>query len=160
MDDPYPGLTELTAIFLSLDLYFLGINLIIILILFGLSALVSGSEVAYFSLSQDEIDECKESDSIPENRIAQLLTNPKRLLATILILNNFVNIAIVMLSANVTWQITGTKDTEGAVLALLTALVTVAIVFVGEIVPKIYANQNSQPFAKFTSGLLSISYGL
>lgn len=160
MDDPYPGLTELTAIFLSLDLYFLGINLIVILILFGLSALVSGSEVAYFSLSQDQIDECKETDSIQENRIAKLLAHPKRLLATILILNNFVNIAIVMMSANVTWQITGTKDTEGAVLALLTALVTVAIVFIGEIVPKIYANQNSLPFAKFTSGLLSFSFGL
>ena len=72
MDDPYPGLTELTAIFLSLDLYFLGINLIIILILFGLSALVSGSEVAYFSLSQDEIDECKESQVEQKNERIQI----------------------------------------------------------------------------------------
>jgi len=158
MDDPFPGLFELSAILSTVDFYFVAFISLIVIVLFGLSGLVSGSEVAYFSLSQDQIKESKDSDSSQIHRIYQLLSNPKRLLATILILNNFVNIAIVMICTYFTWQITGSKNTEGAVLIALTTLVTVAIVFIGEIVPKIYANQNNFIFAKHTSGLLFISY--
>lgn len=158
MDDPFPGLFELSAIISSLDIYFITFNVLFVIVLFGLSALVSGSEVAYFSLSKNDIEESKGSDISAIKRISKLLINPKRLLATILILNNFINIAIVMICTYFTWQITGSKNTEGTVLITLTALVTIAIVFIGEIVPKIYANQNNLVFAKYTSGLLSISY--
>lgn len=158
MDDPFPGLLDISAILLSLDFYFVALVSIIVVVLFGLSALVSGSEVAYFSLSSDQIKESKDSDSSQIRKIAQLLSNPKRLLATILILNNFVNIAIVMICTYFTWQVTGSKNTNGAILISLTAMVTIAIVFIGEIVPKIYANQNNFAFARHTSGLLLVSY--
>jgi putative hemolysin len=158
MDDPFPGVFELSAIISSLDIYFVTFNVLIVIVLFGLSALVSGSEVAYFSLSKNEIEEFKNSDISSIRRISTLLINPKRLLATILILNNFVNIAIVMISTYFTWQVTGSKNTEGTTLITLTAIVTIAIVFIGEIVPKVYANQNNVVFAKYTSGLLSVSY--
>jgi gliding motility-associated protein GldE len=158
MDDPFPGLLDISTVLLSLDLFFVAFFVLAMVILFGLSALVSGSEVAYFSLSPDQIKESEDSGSSQVRKIALLLANPKRLLATILILNNFVNIAIVMISTYFMWQATGSKDAGGAAVITLTALITVAIVFIGEIVPKIYANQNNFAFAKHTSGLLFISY--
>ncbi|MFY0651490.1 MAG: gliding motility-associated protein GldE [Cyclobacteriaceae bacterium] len=158
MDDPFPGIFEIAAILLSLDIYFVSFNIVVLIILFGLSALVSGSEVAYFSISQNQIEEYKHAENVQTRRIAGLLEHPKRLLATILILNNFINIAIVMICTYFTWQVTGTKNTEGIILVILTTIVTIAIVFIGEIVPKIYANQNSVSFAKRTSGLLSVAY--
>ena len=156
MDDPFPGLFDFSLILSSVGIFFVSLNSITVLILFALSALVSGAEVAYFSFTQEQIEECRESASATAQRVARLLEKPRKLLATILILNNFINISIVMICSYATWQLMdGRKD--GAVLATLTAVVTVLIVFIGEIIPKIYANQNNVAFAKRTSGLLSIS---
>ncbi len=130
---------------------------LLLLVLLILSALVSGSEVAYFSLSSNDIVESRKTNKQSDTRLLQLLENPKRLLATILILNNFVNIAFVTLSTFVTWRVVGSKTTEGLVVTALTFAVTFAIVFFGEVVPKVYASQNNLIFARFTSGLLYIS---
>ena len=129
-----------------------GIVLVVLLIL---SALVSGSEVAFFSFSTTDIAECQKSNQAPDTRILHLLEKPKKLLAIILILNNFVNIAFVTLSTFVTWRIVGSKTTEGLVVTLLTFTVTFAIVFFGEVVPKVYANQNNLTFARYTSAILT-----
>ena len=128
---------------------------LLLVTLLGLSALVSGSEVAFFSFSTTDIAECRRSSTPADIRILHLLERPKKLLATILILNNFVNIAFVTLSTFVTWRVVGSKTTEGLVVSVLTFLVTFAIVFFGEVVPKVYANQNNLTFARYTSGLLS-----
>ena len=127
---------------------------LILVALLGLSALVSGSEVAFFSFSTNDIAECRKSNRPADERILHLLEQPKSLLATILILNNFVNIAFVTLSTFVTWRIVGSKTTEGLVVTALTFTVTFAIVFFGEVVPKVYANQNNLAFARFTSGII------
>lgn len=158
MDDPFPGILSLGMLLNLSNLPFILTNAVLILVLLGLSALVSGSEVAYFSLSPDELDECNSSDLIENKRMAALLSNPKRLLATILILNNFINIGIVTISNYMLWEITGTKTPEGTMVLALTAVLTFVIVFVGEIIPKVYANQNNFKFAKLTSGLLRASY--
>ena len=131
---------------------------LILLVLLLLSALISGSEVAFFSFSSNDIVESRKSNSPSDQRIIQLLERPKKLLATILILNNFVNIAFVTLSTFVTWRVVGSKTTEGLVVTILTFIVTFAIVFFGEVVPKVYANQNNLTFARFTSRLLSFGY--
>ncbi|SHJ97572.1 gliding motility-associated protein GldE [Reichenbachiella agariperforans] len=156
MDDPFPGTYLLAALISGPEISFLAINLALIILLFIGSALVSGSEVAYFSLSLDQV--ISEGDDSPHNkRIIHLLTNPNKLLATILILNNFINISIVMITTYATLRLTAPYFSPETVLGILTITITFLIVFIGEIVPKVYANQNNWSFAQKTSKLLSIS---
>ncbi len=130
---------------------YLAINISILAFLLFLSALISGSEVAFFSLSPNEVKDCVMSEKSADKAIYRLLKDPKRLLASILIFNNLVNVAIVTLSTFVTWRITETKEENiWTVLA-----VTFAIVFIGEIIPKVYAAQKNIDFARFTAKLLT-----
>jgi len=133
------------------------LNSIILLILLLLSALVSGSEVAFFSLSGEEIVKCKKSSKKGEKRLAGLMDDPKRLLATILILNNLFNIAIITLSTYITWNLVGTKSPAGTIIVALTFIVTFVIVFFGEVIPKVYAIKYNLSFAKKTTDLLLIA---
>jgi Mg2+/Co2+ transporter CorB len=94
-----------------------------------LSALVSGSEVAFFSLSKNQINTFRNSNAKGEKRIYQLIKNPQKLLATILIFNNFINVGIVTLATFVTWRIFGTTTLTGIVIISLTFITTFAIVF-------------------------------
>jgi gliding motility-associated protein GldE len=150
-DDPLPGLYSFLGLIFNHDtaLYFFsGLTLILLLIL---SALVSGSEVAYFSFTHNDIENCKKSKTPAVLGIVRLLRNPKQLLATILILNNAVNIAIVTLATFLTWQITGLESAEGKIAVILTMVVTITILLFGEVIPKNYAAQNNLSFARFTS---------
>jgi gliding motility-associated protein GldE len=147
LEDPSPSIFLLTSIAENGNHWFYIINTILMMFLLMMSALVSGSEVAFFSLSHEDLAKCKTSNQPKEQTILELLKNPKRLLATILILNNFINVGIVTLSTYVTWEIVGTKETEGLLVVTLTAIITFLIVFYGEIVPKVYANQNNLSFA-------------
>ncbi|MEP1096194.1 MAG: gliding motility-associated protein GldE [Cyclobacteriaceae bacterium] len=135
--------------------FFLLIGLVLLVLLL-LSALISGSEVAFFSLTHDQIAKCKNSEDKGEQRISRLLYNPKRLLATILIANNLVNIFIVTISTFATWRIVGPQGREGVTIAILTIAITAMIIFFGEIIPKVYANHNGIGFARKTSGLLVV----
>ncbi|MDW7695417.1 gliding motility-associated protein GldE [Flammeovirgaceae bacterium SG7u.111] len=125
------------------------------IILLALSALISGSEVAFFSLSPKQVDNCQNGSSPSEKAIVDLLSKPRQLLATILILNNLVNVALVTLATFATWEIAG-RDNESAIV-WLTVIVTAAIVFFGEIVPKVFATERNLSFAKFTSKVLFIA---
>lgn len=128
-----------------------------LLLLLVTSALISGSEVAFFSLTAKDITTCKESESTSDKKIVQLIHNPRLLLATILIVNNFVNVAFVTLSTFVMWEIVGAKTTEGIAVIILTIITTLLLVFFGEITPKVYANPNNLQFARFASPVLSFS---
>lgn len=158
MDDPLPGNLILTAFLTGSDIYLLIISLIAIGLLFFGSALVSGSEVAYFSLTHDQLQDVEQSSGNGINKIIRLLRFPKRLLATILILNNFINISIVMLSTYVTAALLGDVLSGGAIIVTLTVVITFLMVFLGEIVPKVYANQNNMLFARRTASLLTVSF--
>lgn len=153
LDDPFP--TILLAGFTDLSITFYLLNGLGIIILLLLSGLISGSEVAFFSLSHDQVQQARHSDNKKDKRITDLISNPKRLLANILILNNLVNIFIVTISTYATWQVIGDKDTTGVVIVVLTISITVLIIFFGEIVPKVYANHNNLSFARFTAPMLS-----
>lgn len=153
-DDPFPELYLLAQIITSEFLYFTFYGVLLILLLL-LSALISGSEVAFFSLTKEDVLRCMNSSNKKEKSIGKLIEHPKRLLATILIVNNLVNVAFITLSTFIVWRIVGSNTTGGIVLVSLTMAASAAIVFFGEVVPKVYANQNSVGFAKLTSGLLS-----
>ena len=133
---------------MSSDFIFYSLNGVAFILLLFFSFLVSGSEVAFFSLSADQIEKCGNSDEASERAIKDLLSEPKLLLATILILNNFINIAIVTLSTIVTWNIVGSKDADAFFMGILTFTVTFAILFFGEIIPKNFALNNSLGFAR------------
>ncbi len=154
IDEPFPKvLLILTGIFSAPVTFYFTVGLAIVFLLFC-SAMISGSEVAFFSLTSDEMEECRNSKKTAEQQIIKLLDKPRILLATILILNNLVNVAIVTLSTYATWRYFG-KSTEGVLIAVLTAVVTVTILFFGEILPKQYAINYSLPFAKRTATILN-----
>ncbi len=161
IDDPFPeGLfLFLLDIGRSPVIWYSVYGIILALLLF-LSSLISGSEVAYFSLTSYQVASIKNSTDPKEKRILALIRKPKKLLATILIMNNLVNVAIITISTFLTWQIVGTESSEGLVILVLTFIVTFAIVFFGEVMPKVYANQNNIHFAKMTGGLLFVSHYL
>ena len=157
LDDPLPSLSFAILLFQQLPLEHLIIGLVVLMILLILSGLVSGSEVAFFSLQTKELVEMKKEDQTQE-KIISLLKHPRRLLATILILNNFINVAIVTISTYLTWMAVGTKDLDGILLTGLTFVITLLIVFFGEVVPKIYANQRNILFARISMTIISPAF--
>lgn len=141
--DPEPSLEIASHVDLTLIFGFIGI-----IILLFCSAIVSGAEVALFSLSQKDLD-----DSIQENNskgkiIAHLLEKPKKLLATLLVANNFINIAVVILFSFIG------KDLfiaiHSPVLKFITEviLITFLLLLFGEVLPKVYASRNNIKFAQ------------
>lgn len=127
------------------------IGLILLLIC---SALISGTEVAFFSLSQTDVNRHSEATK-GNSLVLKLVERPKRLLATILITNNFVNILIVLLFANLGGVLFSELNYmlnlhffEIPVRFLLeVVLVTFLILLFGEVLPKIYATRNALPFS-------------
>lgn len=146
MDDPYPSLILLAEVN-SISASYLIINAIIFILLLIASGLISGSEVAFFSLNSDDIANMDEERNPRARRVIQLVDNPKSLLSTVLILNNLVNIAIVTLTTFVTWTVFGAGATGIVIVLIQTIGVTFAIVFFGEIVPKVYATKAKVPFS-------------
>lgn len=120
----------------------------VLFVLLILSALISGAEVALFSLSQTDINAQKENGDSNGNLIFQMLKNPKKLLATILIANNLVNISIVLVFAPIGEKLFG-NFSEFTRLLFEVGLVTFFILLFGEILPKIYATRNNVKFARF-----------
>jgi putative hemolysin len=141
--DPEPSLEIASKVDLTLISGFVGI-----IILLFCSAIVSGAEVALFSLSQKDLD-----DSIQENNskgkiIANLLEKPKKLLATLLVANNFINIAVVILFSFVGKDLFAAI--QSPVLKFITEviLVTLLLLLFGEVLPKVYASRNNIKFAQ------------
>jgi len=134
------------------------LNCFILVILLVLSAMISGSEIALFSLSSEDIEDCKNSDNKAEQRAIKLVEKPQLLLATILIFNNLVNITIVTLCTFITWQIFETRNPEGLVIVFLTLIVTMLLLFFGELLPKVYASQYGRSFIQKTVFLIDFAF--
>jgi len=136
---------EPTNIFLTLSLNWpITLGVISLVILLILSALISGTEVAFFSISKNDIEN---SDYKNSNIVNDLLKNPKKLLATILISNNFVNILFIILFTYIGDFIFGSIGSTVLKFLLEIVLVTFLILLFGEVLPKIYANRNAMKFA-------------
>ncbi len=122
------------------------VKIILILIFLILSALTSGCEVAFFSLDKSIIPEDNSNKLI--KRIEYLLEKPKRLLATILISNNFINIAIVILFASIDNPYLSSINNPIIETIIEVGVIGMLILFIGDILPKIYANRNPLIFSK------------
>lgn len=128
-------------------------GLLIILALLIISALISGSEVAYFSLGPK--DKQKLGKSKRDLKVIENLENPERLLATILVSNNFVNVGIVILGAYVTSGLFDFSTAPILEFIVQVVIITFLLVFFGEILPKIYASHNPFGFARLMAFPLS-----
>ena len=150
IDFPEPSLIVINQ-FLNFDVFNLFLQGGLLLFLLVFSAIISGSEVAFFSLSQTEIKKyAKEKNKGLPNAV-NLLKSPDKLLANILIVNNLINVAIITLSAYFTWSSFGKS---AYVFFVLTFVVTAVIIFCGEIIPKVYASKNKKLFIKTSSLVL------
>lgn len=132
-----------------------GLALIVVVILLMLSAYMSGSEVAFFSLSPADLDEIRNSKDKRDTIIQQLLADSERLLGTILVGNNMVNVAIVMLS---NYIVSDTLDFSSApILGFIVqvVLLTFLLLLFGEILPKIYCQNKSLQFSRFAASSMS-----
>ena len=133
------------------------IELVVVVILLICSALVSGSEVAFFSLTPTEKEALQEKGSRSSNLVLELLKKPEDLLANILISNNFINVGIVILSSFITTLLMDATAVPVLGFVIQVVVITFMILLFGEILPKIYADRFSDSFATVMSIPLSIT---
>ncbi len=151
MDEP-PSIFLAGILALEVTPFYIFSFLVIGILLF-MSAMISASEVAFFSLKADDLERCKDSDNPQDINIIQLLKRPRLLLATILIMNNFVNVGVVTISTFLMWEMANTRTPAETIVGIVTFVTTFAITFFGEIIPKVYAQQRNMTFARLMSGV-------
>ena len=139
--------------------------LVALVVLLLMSAMASGSEVAFFSLSPSMVNELEEDQSDQSQTILKLVKSPRELLATILIFNNFINVAVILLSSLISaslfspadmmiygWALTGTLQ----VFLVNVVLITFVLLVFGEVVPKVYATQQPMKLLNKTVFVLDV----
>jgi len=137
------------------------LKIVILILLLFCSALISGAEVALFGLSSTDVNEMEEAKTSRGDIITKLLLRPKKLLATILIANNAINIGIVLLFSTIgdtlfrtiQYQLFGFIDVR---FLLEVVVATFLILMFGEILPKVYANRNRIAFSQFMAYPLKV----
>lgn len=159
MDDPLPALQHtdfvITSILNSIDLV-TSIELIVVLFLLVFSGLISGSEIAYFSLLPKDLEEEPNNSSASLSRVKKLLYDQKRLLATILVANNLINVGLILLTTLVINQLINFSYLPDYISFGIQVIgITFIILLFGEVIPKIYATKNALFLSKFMSFPLS-----
>lgn len=131
---------------------------VVILVLLLMTAITAGAETAYFSLTSKDINYLKTKDQPTARQVIRLLDYPKMLLATIVVANSFINIAIVI----TTNLIVSALIPEGTMMWLLVQVVgvTFMLVLFGEVLPKVYATQNSMRMALICAPVLNVLMGI
>ena len=156
--DPDSYLCRLAELFDGITIYPPSVGAIIAIILAVLllfaSGFVSASEIAFFSLSPNDLSEIEEEEHSSDKRIMALLEDSERLLATILISNNFVNVTIIMLC---NYFFAEVVDFGGSVIVeflVITVILTFLLLLFGEIMPKIYSAQHTLRFTRFAAPII------
>lgn len=119
------------------------------------SGFASASEIAFFSLTPSDLSEIEEGDHPSDDKISRLLGNSERLLATILITNNFVNVTIIML-CNFFFMNVFVFHSQLAEFLILTVILTFLLLLFGEIMPKIYSSQKTLKFCRFAAPVIGV----
>ena len=131
-------------------------GLFIVLILLAFSALISGSEVALFSLEPKEIKELQSNKKRHASLVIKLLSEPEQLLAALLVGNNFINIGIVLLSAHITNSLIDFSLVPTLGFIFNVVIITSLILLFGEIIPKVYAAHYPKTLALRASTFIGI----
>jgi putative hemolysin len=155
--DPYASIFSLmtSIIFLGFDANTV-FSLLVLLLLLVVSALISGSETAFFSLKPTDLNVLKEEASEQNKKVLHLREIPKTLLATILIVNNLVNVSIVILSSYITFNLFDFSQNELSAFLIQVVVIASLILIFGEIVPKIYANKKPLRIAQMMAPVLLV----
>ncbi len=133
------------------------IAMIITLMLLFMSGFVSASEIAFFSLAPTDLNKIEEGDSSTDKRIITLRSDSERLLATILIANNFVNVLIIMLcNYIISYVLHFGVGSEVAEFVFTTVILTFLLLLFGEIMPKIYSAQHTLSFCRIAAPAISL----
>jgi len=145
----------LTAIYWNIQFHpftaGVAISLLVIAILLVLSAFISGSEVAYFSLSPAEKHKILSTATKKNSYIQKNLESPEQLLATILVANNFVNVGVVILSSFTVDSIVDFSNEPILGFIVQVVVISFIILLFGEIIPKVYSTHHAMKFARFVS---------
>jgi gliding motility-associated protein GldE len=158
--EPYTSILFLLSVLKPVEVPAV-IGLVSLLLLIIGSALISGSEVAYFSLNPNQLHDLKSEQSSISKMIIRHLERSNYLLATILISNNFINVAIVILSTYLTGELFDFEQLAWWVVVLIQVVaVTSLILIFGEIMPKMLATQQPVGFARFMARPLELLYRL
>ncbi|MFO7720844.1 MAG: gliding motility-associated protein GldE [Gillisia sp.] len=155
--DPDPP--SLFLLLFSYDVSQIGGIIAVFVLLIG-SALISGAEVAFFSLTPSNFISVNGKRSNTQKIVVKLLEKPKKLLATILVANNSINIAIVLLFDSLTDEFFGTMNTQifgiDFKFVIEVGVLTFLILLFGEILPKVYASRNNVKFSNFMAYPLNV----
>lgn len=145
----------MTTIFLNVQFFpittAVAVSLVVIVILLACSALVSGSEVAYFSLSPSEIHKIAAGATKRHFYLLKNLESPEQLLATILVANNFVNVGVVILSSFSVNEMIDFSNEKILGFIVQVIVISFIILLFGEITPKVYTTRHAMKFALFVS---------
>ncbi|MBS1233511.1 MAG: hemolysin [Bacteroidetes bacterium] len=132
-------------------------GILAVLLLLVSSAMVSGAETAFFSLTPAELESLRNSKSKNSSTVIRLLEMPNRLLASIVVANNLINVGIVIITAFITNSLFDFSESPVLGFLIQVVVITSLIVFIGEILPKVYANRHAVHFAKLMATPLDIS---
>jgi len=154
--DPYASLISLiiSVTFLGIDALIV-FELVLLFILLMLSGMISGSETAFFSLRPNDLIALKTEYQKRGELVLKLRETPKTLLATVLVANNLVNVAIVILASYLTLQMVDFGDNILMSFFVQVVLITSLLLLLGEIMPKIYANKEPVRVVLFIAPFLS-----
>ena len=157
--DPFPYL--LTTI-ISLEIHDLNtgtfISLMIVFSLILLSALVSGSDTSFFSLNSHALNDISDVDKKKEKQIRGLLSNPKKLFATIFIAKNVINVLIIVISFFISHNVFDFSSSIITEITFQVIVISFILVLLTQITPKVYAKQNAVSFSIITCSLVKFLY--
>jgi putative hemolysin len=155
-DYPLSCLLILSGVGINTPDFKIFIGLLFIIVLLIGSALMSAAEVAFFSFSPEDIENLKTNKDKKSKTVLSLYNNPERLLSTILVANNTINIAIVLLAAFLSSRMFDFSSEP--VLGFITnvVVITFLLLFFGEVMPKVYASRNHVPLALFMASHLTL----
>ena len=158
--DPDSYLCRLAELFDGVTVYPPSLGAIVtislaVLLLFA-SGFVSASEIAFFSLSPNDLSEIEEEEHSSDKRIMALLEDSEKLLATILISNNFVNVTIIMLCNFFFAEVVDFGDSKIVEFLVITVILTFLLLLFGEIMPKIYSAQHTLKFCRFAAPVIMV----
>jgi putative hemolysin len=153
---PLSYLATLSAITVNAPDFKIVIGLLILIILLFGSALMSGSEVAFFSFRPEDIEKFKSNKNKQAKIALKLYNNPEKLLSTILVANNTINIAIVLLSAFISTRLFDFSSEPVIGFIVNVIVITFLLLFFGEVMPKVYASRNHVAVAMFMAFPLTV----
>ena len=149
MDDFLQLFSEITLLTPSVGAIVAGVMACLLLFVSGFA---SGSEIAFFSLTPNDLSELDEEKSNADAKIMQLRAESERTLATILIANNLVNVTIIMLFGYFFAHAINFGDSWWLEFLFMTVLLTFLLLLFGEIMPKVYATKNPLQFCRAAVG--------